>query len=83
MYGAGLCLLRFFFLKIIVNAVLLRKQLFQIFRRLAGNILNGKRPRAIVRRIMNPQARPLGAFSAAKVSVQKRCKQGLRALDKI
>ncbi len=41
MYGAGLRLLRFFFLKIIVHAVLLWEQLFQIFRWLAGNILNG------------------------------------------
>ena len=42
MYGAGLRLLRLFFLKIIiVHAVLLREQLFQILRRLAGNVLNG------------------------------------------
>ena len=39
--GAGLRLLRFFFLKIIVHAVLLWEQLFQIFRWLAGNVLNG------------------------------------------
>ena len=42
MYGAGLCLLRFFFLKrIIILTVLLREQLFQIFRWLAGNVLHG------------------------------------------
>lgn len=42
MSGAGLRLLRFFFLKrIIIHAVSLRKQLFQILRRRAGNILNG------------------------------------------
>ena len=42
MYGAGLCLLRFFFLKrIIILTVLLREQLFQIFRWFAGNVLNG------------------------------------------
>lgn len=43
MYGAGLCLLRFFFLlkRIIILTVLLWKQLFQILRRLAGNVLNG------------------------------------------
>ena len=41
MYGAGLRLLRFFFLKrIIALAVLLWKQLFQIFHWLAGNIFN-------------------------------------------
>ena len=40
--GAGLRLLRFFFLKgIIIRAVSLREQLFQILRRLAGNILHG------------------------------------------
>ena len=42
MFGAGLRLLRFFFLKrIIIHAVSLRKQLFQTVRRLAGNIFNG------------------------------------------
>ena len=42
MSGAGLRLLRFFFLKrIIIRAVSLREQLLQILRRLAGNILNG------------------------------------------
>lgn len=42
MSGAGLRLLRFFFLKrIIARAVSLREQLFQILRRLAGNILYG------------------------------------------
>ena len=42
MFGAGLCLLRFFFLKrIIIRVVSLREQLFQTIRRLAGNILNG------------------------------------------
>ncbi len=42
MYGAGLRLLRFFFLKrIIIRVVSLREQLFQTVRRLAGNILNG------------------------------------------
>ena len=42
MYGAGLRLLRFFFLKrIISHAVLLREQLFQSLRRLTGNILHG------------------------------------------
>ena len=42
MSGAGLRLLRFCFLKrIIARAVSLREQLFQILRRLAGNILNG------------------------------------------
>ena len=42
MYGAGLHLLRFFFLKrIIILTVLLREQLFQIFRWLAGNVLHG------------------------------------------
>ena len=41
MYGAGLRLLRFIFLKIIVHAVFLREQLFQPIRRLAGNILHG------------------------------------------
>ena len=40
--GAGLRLLRFFFLKrIIIRVVSLREQLLQILRRLAGNILNG------------------------------------------
>ena len=40
--GAGLRLLRFFFLKrIIIRVVSLREQLFQTVRRLAGNILNG------------------------------------------
>ena len=42
MSGAGLRLLRFFFLKrIIIRVVSLREQLLQILRRLAGNILNG------------------------------------------
>lgn len=42
MSGAGLRLLRFFFLKrIIARAVSLREQLFQTVRRLAGNILYG------------------------------------------
>ena len=42
MYGAGLRLLRFCFLKrIVARAVSLREQLLQILRRLAGNILNG------------------------------------------
>ena len=41
MYGAGLRLLRFFFLKRISLAIFLREQLFQILRRLAGNVLNG------------------------------------------
>ena len=42
MSGAGLRLLRFFFLKrIIARAVSLREQLLQILRRLAGNILYG------------------------------------------
>lgn len=42
MLGAGLRLLRFFFLKrIIIRVVSLRKQLFQTTRRLAGNILHG------------------------------------------
>ena len=42
MSGAGLRLLRFFFLKrIIIRVVSLREQLFQTVRRLAGNILNG------------------------------------------
>ena len=42
MSGAGLHLLRFCFLKrIIARAVSLREQLFQILRRLAGNILYG------------------------------------------
>ena len=42
MSGAGLHLLRFYFLKrIIARAVSLREQLFQTVRRLAGNILNG------------------------------------------
>ena len=42
MYGAGLRLLRFCFFKvIIVYAVFLREQLFQVARQLAGNILNG------------------------------------------
>ena len=42
MYGAGLRLLRFFFLKrIIALTVLLREQLFQSLRRLTGNILHG------------------------------------------
>lgn len=42
MFGAGLRLLRFFFLKrILIHAVSLRKQLFQTTRRLAGNILHG------------------------------------------
>ena len=42
MSGAGLHLLRFFFLKrIIIRVVSLREQLFQTVRRLAGNILNG------------------------------------------
>ncbi len=41
-FGAGLRLLRFFFLKrIIARAVSLREQLLQILRQLAGNILNG------------------------------------------
>ena len=41
-FGAGLRLLRFCFLKrIIARAVSLREQLFQTVRRLAGNILNG------------------------------------------
>lgn len=41
-FGAGLRLLRFFFLKrILIHAVSLRKQLFQTTRRLAGNILYG------------------------------------------
>lgn len=40
--GAGLRLLRFFFLKgIITRVVSLREQLFQTVRRLAGNILHG------------------------------------------
>ena len=40
--GAGLRLLRFFFLKgNIIRVVSLRKQLFQTTRRLAGNILHG------------------------------------------
>ena len=40
MSGAGLHLLRFFFLKrIIIRVVSLREQLFQTVRRLAGNIL--------------------------------------------
>lgn len=34
-------LLRFFFLKIITLTILLREQIFQILRRLAGNVLNG------------------------------------------
>ena len=42
MPGAGLRLLRFFFLKgNIIHAVPLQEQLFQILRRLAGNILHG------------------------------------------
>ena len=42
MPGAGLCLLRFFFLKrIIIRVVSLREQLFQILQRLAGNVLHG------------------------------------------
>lgn len=42
MSGAGLRLLRFFFLKrIIIRVVSLREQLFQTVRRLAGYILNG------------------------------------------
>ena len=41
MYGAGLCLLRFFIFKDFILAVLLREQFFQILRRLAGNVLNG------------------------------------------
>lgn len=42
MSGAGLRLLRFFFLKgNIIRVVSLRKQLFQTTRRLAGNILHG------------------------------------------
>ena len=42
MYGAGLRLLRFFFLKrIITLTVLLREQFFHSLRRLAGNILHG------------------------------------------
>ena len=42
MPGAGLRLLRFFFLKgNIIHAVSLQEQLFQILRRLAGNILHG------------------------------------------
>ena len=42
MYGAGLRLLRFFFLKrIISHAVLLREQLLQILQRLTGNVLHG------------------------------------------
>ena len=42
MYGAGLRLLRFFFLKrIIALTVLLREQLFHGLRRLTGNILHG------------------------------------------
>ncbi len=41
-FGAGLRLLRFFFLKrILIHAVSLRKQLFQTTRRLAGNVLHG------------------------------------------
>ena len=41
-FGAGLRLLRFFFLKrILIHAVSLRKQLFQTTLRLAGNILHG------------------------------------------
>ena len=41
-FGAGLRLLRFFFLKgNIIHAVSLQEQLFQILRRLAGNILHG------------------------------------------
>ena len=41
MLGAGLRLLRFFFLKrIIIRVVSLRKQLFQTTRWLAGNILH-------------------------------------------
>ena len=41
-YGAGLRLLHFCFLKrIIARAVSLREQLFQTVRRLAGYILNG------------------------------------------
>ena len=41
-HGAGLCLLRFFFLKrIITLTVLLREQLFQSLQRLAGNVLHG------------------------------------------
>lgn len=40
--GAGLRLLRFFFLRgIITRVVSLREQLFQTVRRLAGNILHG------------------------------------------
>lgn len=40
MYGAGLCLLRFFILKTItVLTVLLQEQFLQILRRLAGNVL--------------------------------------------
>ena len=42
MSGAGLRLLRFFFLKrIIARAVSLREQLLQILRRLAGNVPHG------------------------------------------
>ena len=42
MFGAGLRLLRFFFLKgNIIRVVSLREQPFQTVRRLAGNILNG------------------------------------------
>ena len=42
MFGAGLRLLRFFFLKrILIHAVSLRKQLFQTTRRLAENVLHG------------------------------------------
>ena len=42
MYGAGLRLLRFFFLKIIiVYTVLHWEQFFQSLRRFAGNILHG------------------------------------------
>lgn len=42
MPGAGLRLLRFFFLKrIIIHAVSLREQLFQILQRLAGNVFHG------------------------------------------
>ena len=42
MYGASLCLLRFLiFWDFIFFTVLLWEQLFQILRRLAGNVLNG------------------------------------------
>lgn len=42
MFGAGLRLLRFFFLKgNIIRVVSLREQLFQILQRLAGNVLHG------------------------------------------